>query len=392
MAASPATLSELDSPQRPRGAGTLAQSIDVDQLVREATGLDMPAANTVPPPWKTYDITDAYAERSPVTWVVKDLFSLPSVNMVYGLYGCQKSLLLADLTACVVTNKPWLPMADGAAGISRETHQYRALWIDCDNGLHRTLDRMAAFGRAYGITPQHGLSLISMPEPALDLTTDAGKDLLQKHLTYYQAKVIVLDNLRAFTGTADENSSTMEAVIKRLRYLAEEYGVCFIVVHHSGKSGNGPRGSTSIPSAVDVALEVVKNKETGELYVRAEKERDNPIDGFACAFEYEHQPNTTQLLRARFVGVRKSATIADEDKLTHAVQTYLTAHASSGNGCSQDNLASAVAKITGVSKNTVISHLKRMASDRSVNYYKPEGAKWPRYFPRNGGEYQQKGS
>ncbi len=103
--------------------------------------------------WKVSTLVDAYDDRGPIEYVIKGLFRVPSVNLVYGPPGCLKSMLLADVCGCVVQGTPWLPGLDSAPMPGFATLHAPVLWIDLDNGEHLTHERFAAIGRGHSLPP-----------------------------------------------------------------------------------------------------------------------------------------------------------------------------------------------------------------------------------------------
>src|SRR5687767_975508 len=106
--------------------------------------------------WKLRTLADAYAQRPPLEYLIDGLLPCPALSIVYGGPGSLKSMLLADLMVAIVAGERWLeplPASDREPGVTFRTLQAPALWIDFDNGIRRTDERIEAFARARQLAP-----------------------------------------------------------------------------------------------------------------------------------------------------------------------------------------------------------------------------------------------
>ena len=282
--------------------------------------------------WQIYTLADAYAPRDPLTYVVADLFSLPSLSIVYGAPGCLKSMLLADMALCVAAGIPWLEaLPDSDENTARLTVQVPVLWLDFDNGKRRTDERIQALGRARSLEPEATpFSYVCMPSPWLDGSSSSSMDGLIKRVNIMSVGLVVVDNLGVVSGDADENSAEMVHVLANFRRLAEEAGAAVVIIHHQRKAtgfksraGEALRGHSSIEAALDLALLVEREEHADEVVVKSTKTRGVDVLPFGALFTYEHKAGTTELARARFYGVRvedKSSDAAIQRAVLEAVE------------------------------------------------------------------------
>lgn len=279
--------------------------------------------------WAQYKQTlvDAYKPRPPIQYVLPGVFALPSLNFVYGSPGCLKSFLIADLSMCVVTGKPWLESVQSQQTQLIPTKmrikpfpvlQGRVTWIDQDNGGNRTANRFEALGKAYGASPTANLEYYSMPQPLLDASKTG--HIIDLIALTSGSKMIVIDNLATISGGRDENSSEMMGVMSNLRLLSERTGAVVIIIHHSrketsykGKQGDNLRGFSGIRGAIDTGLYVGREPASDSVTITAEKARDMSIPTFGALFTYTHKGNCNDLETARFFGEEtvKGNTTAD---------------------------------------------------------------------------------
>lgn len=296
-------------------------------------------------------LTDAYRQRPPIQYVVSDLFALPSLNMVYGAPGCLKSMLMADLGVCVASGAPWLEVAAHNLGLPgqplpRPVIQAPVLWLDFDNGVNRTDNRLEAIGKARKLSPSIPLAYYSMPQPPLDASKTGSVMALIDLINIENARLVVIDNLATISGGKDENSSEMVVIMNNLRMVAERTGAAVVVIHHArkengfkGKMGDSLRGFSGIRGAIDTGLLVEREPHSDQVTIKSEKTRDVDIPDFAAEFSYLHKTGSKDLAEARFFGV-KIDTGTSNAEIEDAIIDVLTS-LQPGQSISQIRLATA---------------------------------------------------
>lgn len=277
-----------------------------DLLEAQRNGLNPVNAD----PWNFYTLEDAFTPRPATQYLVDGLIESKSLVITYGSPGAMKSLLLADLAVCVAGGLRWLASIGADDTVSYSTVQTPVLWIDADNGVRRTHERFAAIARTHQVPPTTPLWYVSMPSPALDASDAFATENLAARIISRGVGLVVIDNLSVISGKADENSDEMVAVMANLRQLVETTGAAVIVIHHQrkgsagfqGRKGETLRGHSSINAALDLALLVEREEQASCISIRATKERGAPVKPFAAEFVYTHQPDSHELLSARFSG------------------------------------------------------------------------------------------
>lgn len=261
--------------------------------------------------WPLCTLKDAYKPRPPVQYAVVGLFSLPSLNIVYGAPSTLKTMLGADLAISVAGGQPWLPPMPGREADLQawQTREMPVLWLDFDNGRRRMDERFEALGRARELPDDIPLYYTCMPVPWLDGSDLRSVDALILGARAKGIGLIIIDNLIAVSGRADENSAEMANVLANFRRLAEESGAAIVLIHHQRKSagfksraGESLRGHSSIEAALDLALLIEREEHSEMITVRSTKTRDVDILPFGAMFTYEHKEHTTELKRAHFYG------------------------------------------------------------------------------------------
>lgn len=285
--------------------------------------------------WNIRGLTDAYTERAPWRYVVDGLIPYPSLCAVYGGPGSLKSMILADMAACVASGQRWLEPLPGelsSPGLSFRVEQAAVFWIDFDNGTRRTDERIDAVTRVRNLPADTPLHYVSMPRPWLDISKLPMVTELSKLIKHLNAKLVIIDNLGLITGQTEENSAEMAQVMGNLRWLCEDANCAIVVIHHQRKSGGANdkgirkgeslRGHSSIEAALDLAI--VVERKTGEdaVSIIPTKVRGYcPHAVFGAHFTYQHREGSHDLETARFYS-RNVATGDDAENL--AVEAVIT--------------------------------------------------------------------
>lgn len=136
------------------------------------------------------------------------------------------------------------------------------LYVDEENPKDVIWSRVA---RKLGHSTHYNLRYLAHAGLRLDIHPEY---LLEEALEF-QPKLIVIDSL-ARIHTKDENSfGEMSTIINgSLKPLAMQTGASVILIHHTDKSGNGPRGSSDIEAAVDCSWIVGGEPGSQELYLK----------------------------------------------------------------------------------------------------------------------------
>jgi len=331
------------------GASSQPKKLDVDTIVNESrVTLDEPNNELKPALaklWKLRTLKDAYKPRDPLQYVIDGLFSLPSLNIVYGAPGSLKSMVLADAAVCVASGQKWLeplPVGEGEGGRTLNTMQVPVLWIDFDNGTRRTDERFDALAKAHDLPDDIPLHYVSLPDPWLDASSKANVSELTLLTLSLDAKLIVVDNLGLIAGDVEENSAQMAGVMGNLRWLAESTGAAVVVIHHQRKASNGGdkirkgetlRGHSSIEAALDLALVVERKPGTDDIAIIATKERGPTLPILGAQFTYQHRTDSKELETARFWSVAITSK-AEQELFTIQAQITieLERHKQNGNG------------------------------------------------------------
>lgn len=251
---------------------------------------------------------DALTPRPPTCYLIDGLIPIPSLSIFYGLPASYKTNLVIDGLVCVSLGATWLAGED-FRGFG--TLKKPILWIDADSGIDILHERFAASLRSHGKTQSQQVAApihyASFLDPAFCVTDDASVTELIRRAKLLDSGAIVFDNLGTISGGVDENSPLMIPLMSRLRQIASRARVAVILIHHIVKHEqknhrSTPRGHGSIEAALDFAFHV--SADDNLVTIENTKSRRARQPTFSALFEYEHKPNTQDLLKMNFLGMK----------------------------------------------------------------------------------------
>lgn len=209
---------------------------------------------------------EAFEPQPPISWTIENLITAGSVNLFEGNPGSKKTWAFLDLAVCVSIGKDWL---------GRKTTQGTVLIVDEESGNTRLRRRISQVMRGHLlhqdsiIPPLHWTSL-----DGLNIGYEDDVEQLKKLIREIDAKLVIIDTLVNVMPGLDENSARdTQPIFKALRILADTLGTTFIVIHHLNKMG-GTRGSTAIPGALDLIVDIESQKKSRTIKFVTKKERD----------------------------------------------------------------------------------------------------------------------
>lgn len=183
------------------------------------------------------------AELPPPTWVLDEL--LPSgFSVLFGPSNVGKSFLALDWSLCIATGECWYgkQAADG--------------WVVyiAAEGVHGLYRRVQAWMHARDQTAPERIRFIPNAANLLD-----GSDLVRVATAIARLpeapKLIVVDTMARCMVGGDENSAKdVGRFIAGVEQLSTTYETNSLVVHHTGKDGEGERGSSALRGAADAML------------------------------------------------------------------------------------------------------------------------------------------
>lgn len=220
-----------------------------------------------PDPFRAYTETEQDGFREP-EWLagMQDLIPSDSVVLLYGQPGSYKSFVALDIA---------LTLAAGIPGWGRMEAEPCPVVFVAGEGprsiarLRRPAWRIAR--AVSGALPFH--LVLNMPQPAMPETIQAFIASIKAQ--DIRPKLVVIDTWARFMLGLNENDAKDAGQgVAALDMIKRELKCSVLVVHHSGKDGAGPRGSSAIPGGMDTMHEVVAHKATKALAVFNRRQKD----------------------------------------------------------------------------------------------------------------------
>lgn len=333
--------------------------------------------------WDWRSLAQACEPKPDREYVVQAMIGLPSLNVIYGHPGDLKTMLAQDLALCVAAGRPWLqPLPGNPIVGSYVTQKSPVLWVDVDTGQDRLERRFAALAAGLNIPNDAPLHLVSFPVPPFVASSPPSTSLLLEAVRRFKARLVIIDNLGAVSGGADENSAEMINVMSGLRWTAEKGSCAVLAIHHKSKgdrmrAGDSLRGHSSIEGAIDLAIMIQRNEGSDVVTLRTTKSRDVPIAPFDALWSYTSEGE--KLVKGRFFGLGRSEhSLTPSEKAENAILSSLV------DGMNQSVVVDLVKNEVDIGRHTAIAALTRLVDvgklatdngpNNSILYFRENGS------------------
>lgn len=255
----------------------LGQGHDLDELSRLADAAPRWRPTFKPRfPLIWFGQEDAAA---PLRWLVRGLLVEGGLSVFYGPPKSTKTFAALDLALNIAHGRQWFGLRLRQCGVA----------YICGEGTAGVLQRMKAWRQERGgdatapfaLLPR-SVNLFDDPEELDRLIADIRgmADPMGRPVG-----LVVLDTLSRMIGGGDEDKAKdVNVLVRNAGLIQEKTGAHVLIVHHSGKDRDrGMRGSNALLGAVDAAVEVTKDAETGLCQARVTAIKDG---GDVGPFDY----------------------------------------------------------------------------------------------------------
>lgn len=199
-------------------------------------------------------------DLQPPAWLITDMLAAASLAVLYGKPGSGKSFLALDWALCVAAGAPW-----GA----REVRSGRVLYIAAE-GIGGMGVRLRAWCETFNIPAPSGIHFFPGSINLLDTERRSALVEVTKRL---EPKLVIVDTLARSIVGGDENSTRdVGFAVDTADQIKGETGAAVLIVHHTSKTGETYRGSSSLEGAADTMLFV--ESEGTVLTLKCEKAKD----------------------------------------------------------------------------------------------------------------------
>jgi len=193
-------------------------------------------------------------------WLVDDL--LPEgLNVLFGSPKAGKSYLALSMAWSLATGMPWFRR-------NRDRLPQQVLYLAGEGVGDLRLRAEAMLEHV----DRHPGGRLSWWPVTLRLAHDADAARLRLEVERIGADVIFVDTWARYSGVRDENDAAQtQAAVGALEQLCRE-GRSVVIVHHTAKSGV-MRGSSALAGAVEAAIRVEVNDQSGRMRLSSEMAR-----------------------------------------------------------------------------------------------------------------------
>ena len=215
---------------------------------------------------------------TPNQWLIKGVIPRAKDPIIlFGASGAGKSFVALDQALAIARGIEWRGC---------RVTQGRVLYVGAEGG--------AGIGKRVQAYCDH--HMIERNELPLDVMIAAPNLLEQEDVSEVVKSVaafgpyiyVVVDTLAQVTPGANENSGEdMGPVLSNIKAIQNATDATVAVVHHAGKDlSKGSRGWSGLKAAAEAQLEVVRDEDSGQRYMRVEKMKDGE-DGAKYGFKLE---------------------------------------------------------------------------------------------------------
>lgn len=300
-------------------------------------------------------------------WIVKGVLPSSGLAGIYGPSRAGKSFLALE----------WcLRIAHGEEVLGRKTKQTGVAYVgaEASEGLRKRL-RAWMIDNGYADLDEgegaplaligRGVDFSSPEAPDVEeliaLLTDAAVEFKERGATL---GVVVVDTMaRAMPGANENAPEGMGAFLSAMERIAEALGALVILVHHTGKVASaGARGHSSFFAALDTAIELTHDEETGARALRMAKQKDGEDSGVwgfklrsvnlgadsdgepvtSCVVEYTDAPERTNRKRAAPKGAASARVV------TQALKAVLSTDGKPAPACTRAPAGTYAARLLAV--------------------------------------------
>lgn len=242
-----------------------------------------------PDPWNRMSTVEIFAELPPYPWLVKGIHLAPGrVTLLNGYADVGKTVIAMTVALSVAAAVPlW--------GVFEPTRTGKVLHLNGELGSYIARERYQRLARGSGVdvaelAKSGNLVLSNYPEARLD-----DEDFEDKLASICDGfALVVMDSLRAFSGSLDENKKEIGVALFKLARVSHRTGATILVLHHNRKTSKDSvggakesiSGSGSILGGAECAFVMTSTDKGGPILVQHERSpTGRPLDDFGLCIE-----------------------------------------------------------------------------------------------------------
>lgn len=235
---------------------------------------EAPAEYRVTPEGLLLNYADLKLQAGSLSWVVKHILPANSVGVMFGASGTFKSFIALAGSMHVAHGLRWL---------NQRTVHGPVIYLAAEGGIG-AVRRVEAWHKAYSLDPAKGQFLFCIRPLALLTQARMLREAIEA--LGVQPVLIVVDTMsQTFTGEENSSSEVAEFLRAVRIELAQAFGACVLIIHHSGHSASErPRGSSAIRANSDFLLGVYRDEDAMLATMEIQHQKDGEL-GKPTAFD-----------------------------------------------------------------------------------------------------------
>jgi len=206
----------------------------------------------------------------PIIWLIHGILPMSSFGVLFGPKGVGKTFVGLSMAHAISEGQRWL---------GRRVRRGSVVYVMAGEGVSGLKSRLEAWDAAY--TPVTS-TYYQMDAVQLHQTGSVQTFLRLLKEESLDPLLIIFDTLARCSAGANENEQQdMGLIVGACDHIRQQTGAALLLVHHTGhpdeegKHKRRPRGSSSLPAAVDTEIEVSEDEQDPhQLILRCEKQRD----------------------------------------------------------------------------------------------------------------------
>jgi hypothetical protein len=204
-------------------------------------------------------------------YIIKGVIERGVLAEIYGPTQSGKSFLATDLALHVAFGRSWC---------SKRVRKGGVLYVSAEGGT-AIVRRLEAFAKHHDVK-LNDIDFRAVIEPTSLLDHDGADQLIVDAQSVPNLVLVIIDTAARVMPGSREDAEAMGTLVAACDAIRSATRAAVLLVHHTGKNESlGSRGSSVLPSAVDVNISVAQTGETRT--VELEKQRDGQT-GTICTF------------------------------------------------------------------------------------------------------------
>ncbi len=239
-------------------------------------------------------------DMPPLDWLIEPLMTVGGMVELFAPYGVGKTFVTLDMAMCV------------AAGLRWHGHEVRSgavAYMVAEGAQGFTL-RVPAWLEAHNLTAADLTGKIHFLPQKEDVPNPKAVARMIAELQAFPEppSLVVIDTAaRALEGYDENSPKDMGAFVSGCARIREATGATVLIVHHTGKSGAGDRGHSSLGAAMDtvmrlsssdgrIQLHCIKQKDGAEHFSPITLKLTRVMGGKTCIVKAGNLPDTTGVI------------------------------------------------------------------------------------------------